>query len=86
MNARAHAQSSCHAQSFGSFNLQPMGWRVEDHCSKLCTRIENRKNRDWRRAENPILIQSRSQAFGSIRVLAGKKTEQGQRNDLQIEG
>jgi hypothetical protein len=44
------------------------------------------KTRGWRRAENPILIQSRSQALGSIGILAGKKTEQGQRNDLQIEG
>ena len=50
----------------------------------LASKIE--KTRDRQRAENPILIQSRSQAFGSIGILAGKKTEQGQCNDLQIEG
>lgn len=37
----------------------------------LASKIE--KTRDWRRAENPILIQSRSQAFGINRHSCWKK-------------
>ena len=64
-----------------------MGWRVEDHLFRgraLASKMK--KLGTGGRAENPILIQSRSEDFGSIGILAGKKTEQGQRNDLQIEG
>lgn len=67
-----------------TFNGRDGAWRTIVQGCALASKIE--KTWDGRRAENPIPIQSRSQVFGSIGILAGKKTEQGQCNDLQIEG